>query len=235
MIGLQHDRVRDRIRQVKREGTSLEVRGERASNATPASGGSSTPSTVITNCVPMEDGLLRCYTTDTAGSALDGIAAVTVDPATGPSAAAIAASAATEFRRLPLASGGIVIQPARGWTLVNVDTIVLTDPAPQTVDTTILGIPVTVRATPTRYAWSFGDGTPALVTTEPGAVWPNPTVTHAYRTAGTRTITLTTQWAGEFRVAGSAAWQPIAGVATTTESAPPLEVRTATNTLVLSP
>lgn len=183
----------------------------------------------------MENNQLRCYSYDSAASDSAAVTAVTVNAATGPSPAAIAASVASEFRRLPLTSGGIAIQPSRGWTLVNVDTIVLTDPTPATFDTTILGIPVTVRATPTRYSWSFGDDTPPLVTTEPGSPWPNPTVTHAYRTAGTRTITLTTQWSGEFRVAGSPSWQPIAGVATTTESAPPLEVRSATNSLVANP
>jgi PKD repeat protein len=197
--------------------------------------GSGSGSTIVTNCVPMENNQLRCYSYDPAAPVSAGIMAVTVDAATGPSPAAIAASAATQFRRLPLTSGGIVIQPSRGWTLVNVDTIVLTDPTPAVFDTTILGIPVTVRATPTRYSWSFGDDTPPLVTTEPGAEWPDPTVTHAYRTAGTRTITLTTQWSGEFRIAGSPTWQPIAGVATTAESAPPLEVRSATNVLVTNP
>jgi len=209
-----------------------------ANRTSPGSSGSAAPgsgSTIVTNCVPMENNQLRCYSYDSAAPDSAAVTAVTVDAATGPSAAAIAASAATEFRRLPLTSGGIVIQPSRGWTLVNVETIVLTDPTPATFDTTILGIPVTVRATPTRYSWSFGDDTPPLVTTEPGSEWPNPTVTHAFRTAGTRTITLTTQWSGEFRVGGSPTWQPIAGFATTTESAPPLEVRSATNSLVTTP
>lgn len=213
----------------------IAIRGDRTSPGSSGSAASGSGSTIVTNCVPMENNQLRCYSYDSAAPDSAAVTAVTVDAATGPSAAAIAASAATEFRRLPLTSGGIVIQPSRGWTLVNVDTIVLTDPTPATFDTTILGIPVTVRATPTRYSWSFGDDTPPLVTTEPGSEWPNPTVTHAYRTAGTRTITLTTQWSGEFRVGGSPTWQPIAGFATTTESAPPLEVRSATNSLVTTP
>jgi len=216
------------------EDDTLTIRGQRPGTSS-GSAASGSGSTIVTNCVPMENNQLRCYSYDSAAPDSAAVTAVTVDAATGPSAAAIAASAATEFRRLPLTSGGIVIQPSRGWTLVNVDTIVLTDPTPATFDTTILGIPVTVRATPTRYSWSFGDDTPPLVTTEPGSEWPNPTVTHAYRTAGTRTITLTTQWSGEFRVGGSPTWQPIAGFATTTESAPPLEVRSATNSLVTTP
>lgn len=204
------------------------------------SGLQSTPgnstSTRVTNCVPIGNGQLRCYAVDLAADPLNGIAAASVIPAAaGPTIADIAAAAVTELRRLPIASGGITIQPSRGWTLVNLDTIVLTNPAPQTFDTTVLGVPVTVRALPTRYSWDFGDGTAPLVTTQPGRAWPDPTVSHVYRNPGTRTVTLTTQWSGQFLVGGSTTWQPIAGVATTTETAPAIEVRAAENSLVTRP
>lgn len=218
------------------EDDTLVIRGTITS---PGSAGSAPvaapPSSLVTNCVPIGNGQLRCYTTDlAAGGGL--IAAVSIIPgAAGPSAADIAAAVQTEFRRLPLVSGGIVIQPATGATLVNVDTIVLTDPAAQTFATSVLGIPISVRASPVRFAWTFGDGTAPLVTAEPGAPWPAPTVTHRYTQAGVRTISLSTEWAGEFQVAGAGAWQPIAGVATTTVSAPPLEVRSAANSLVAGP
>lgn len=215
------------------DGDSLIIRGSSLSDGQTATAPSA-PSTTITNCVSIGNGQLRCYAVDTAGSLLDGIAAASVVPgaAAGPSAADIAAAVVTEFRRLPLVSGAIQVQPSRGWTLVNVETIVLTSPAQQTFATSVLGIPVTVRASPTRFSWDFGDGSAPLITTEPGAPWPAPTVTHTYATAGTRTITLTTQWVGEFEVAGSGAWQPIAGVATTTAATPPIAVRTASNSLV---
>lgn len=201
-----------------------------------ASGASTGSSAVITNCLPIGNGQLRCYTVDPSAPLIDGIAALSVDPATGvPGAEAIAASVAYEFRRLPLVSGGIVIQPPQGWTLVNVETIVLTDPTPQTFEVTLLGVDVTVVARPTGYSWSFGDDSPALVTADPGAPWPDQRLTHVYRSAGQRSITLTTQWSGAFRVAGTSAWLPITGTAVTVEAAPPLDVREAANTLVSGP
>ena len=149
--------------------------------------------------------------------------------------AEIDAAAATEFRRLPLSSGGIAVQPSQGWSLVNLETIVHTAGQAQTFSTTVLGIPVDVRATPVRYTWSFGDGSAPLVTADPGSPWPDATVTHSYARTGMHTIGLVTQWAGEYQIEGSTSWQPIDGFATTTESAPPLEVRSAENALVTAP
>jgi hypothetical protein len=180
----------------------------------------------------MENGQLRCYTTDVSDP--NGfIAARSLTPGDTPaSAQELAAAAVTELRRLPLRSGGIAIQPSRGWTLVNADTVVMTDPTPQSFDVTLVGVPVEIVATPTGYSWSFGDGTPALFTSDPGASWPEHTVSHAYRRAGPRQITLTTTWSGSFRVAGATTWQPIVGEAVTVEASPPLDVREATNVLV---
>lgn len=158
-----------------------------------------------------------------------------IDMPSEPGVDAVAAALASGFRHLPLSSGGIVIQPSGGWTLVNVDTIVMTDPTPHLFEITILGMPVTVRAVPARYSWSFDDGSAPLVTDSPGAPWPHPTVTHTYRSAGSRTISLSTEWTGTFQIAGAGAWHPVSGVAVTTESAPPLDVRTATNRLVVAP
>ena len=220
-------------------GDAIEIRGTGALlAATPeltVSG--SAGSTLIRNCVPIDGSdQLRCYTADTAAPDTAGIAAVTVDPAAGrPSAAAIAAVVATELRRLPLRSGGITLQPGTGTTLVNVETIAFTDPTPQTFDITVLGVPVTVVARATAFSWSFEDGADPLVTTDPGAPWPEHTVSHVYRTTGARSITLTTEWTGTFRVAGSDTWQPIDGTAVTVETAPPIEVQEATNRLVAAP
>ena len=180
-------------------------------------------------CIPIGLGQFRCYSADPATLwTINATSVLGVAPGTSDFDAAVA----TEFRRIQLNPSGIAVQPARGWTLVNVDTIVMTDPTPQTHAVTVLGIPVTVRATPVLYSWDFGDATAPLVTSEPGSPWPHPTVTHVYRTAATRTITLTTDWAGEYQVSGSAVWQPIVGFATTTDTAPPLEVRSATSALV---
>ena len=135
---------------------------------------------------------------------------------------------AEEMRRLPIEPGGLTVQPDRGWVLVNLDTVVWTDGATQTFDTTVLGTPVQVRVSPVDYTWDFGDGSAPLVTTDPGAPYPDHSVSHIYdRAAEGATVELTTRWAGEFQVAGSGVWLPVAGLATTTETSAPFDVRTA--------
>ena len=57
----------------------------------------------------------------------------------------------TDFRSLPLTPSTIVHQPAGTWTLVNVETIVYTSSDTQTLSTTVLGLPITVRARPVSF------------------------------------------------------------------------------------
>lgn len=123
---------------------------------------------------------------------------------------------AADFARLPLAPSPVTIQPAGGRVLVNIDTIAYTTPAPQYLTTTVLGTTLEVRATPTGWAWDFGDGTEPLVRTTPGAPYPNHTTAHPYATPGDYTITVTTTWTGHYRPVGTTTWTPVAGVATTT-------------------
>nr|WP_297430587.1 PKD domain-containing protein [uncultured Actinotalea sp.] len=120
-----------------------------------------------------------------------------------------------DFRRLPLVASTPSIQPADGRNLVGMPLIVFTDGAPQDLATTVLGVPVTVRATPTRFSWDFGDGTEPLVTSDAGAPYPDHTVSHPFDRPGTYSVQLTTTWRGEFQVAGTGVWQPVAGTATT--------------------
>lgn len=142
---------------------------------------------------------------------------------------------AAEFRRLPLTASAPQVQPADGRGLVNMDLIVFTDPTPQSLSTTVLGIPLTVRATPVGYAWDFGDGSDPLVTTDPGAPYPHQTLARPYRTEGTYQLTLVTTWAGTYQVNGTGPWHTVTGTATTTS--PPLTTQalTATTTLVADP
>ncbi len=127
------------------------------------------------------------------------------------------------FRRLPLAPSPLVVQPDRGWVLVNKPTVVHAEGGPQTVVTTILGTAVTVTATPVSYAWDFGDGA-TLSTTDPGRPWPDGTLAHAYTRLGGYRLTLTTTWSATYTVAADPAVHMVPGTATTT-SATPLEVR----------
>lgn len=142
---------------------------------------------------------------------------------------------AADFRRLPLTASTPQLQPADGRGLVDMDLIVFTEPTPQVLSTTVLGIPVTVHATPARYTWDFGDGSDPLVTTDPGAPFPDQTVARAYRSAGTYQLTLTTTWTGTYQVNGTGPWHTVTGNATTTSAPVTTEALTATTTLVADP
>ena len=140
---------------------------------------------------------------------------------------------AAEMQRLPIDPGTLTMQPDRGNVLINVDTVAYTDAVPQTFETAVLGVPVTVRVWPVEYAWDWGDGT-VFTTTDPGAPWPQYTVGHTYLRATaegeTRTITVTTSWHGDFSVAGGPP-QPVDGTAVTSTATTPFEVITASTSL----
>ena len=82
-------------------------------------------------------------------------------------------------------SGAVVQVPMYFWT-----------DATSTFSTTslILGISVGVTLTPT-FTWNCGDGT-SFTTDKPGAAYPDTTISHTYRAAGTYKATLMISWAG---------------------------------------
>ena len=133
-----------------------------------------------------------------------------------------------EVQRIIVDSGELIVQPGRPWVLVNAETVAMTDAAERIVGTQVLEVDVEVRVTPVLYTWDFGDGSAPLTGTDPGAPWPNHTVSHVYETPGTVTISLRTEWDAAFRVAGTSTWLPVAGRAVTTQSTDPIEVLTAT-------
>jgi hypothetical protein len=138
----------------------------------------------------------------------------------------------TDFRRLPLAPSVLNIQPARPQVLVNMPTIVYTEPTTQTFTTTLLGFPVEVEATPTSFTWDFGDDTDPITTTSPGHPYPDHDIAQPYTHPGTYTITLTTTYAGRYRMAGTTGWLAVAGTATTTTLSGPIEAIEAPTHLV---
>ena len=124
-------------------------------------------------------------------------------------------------------------------TLVNV-----THPT-QTHTVRLLGRDVTVTLTAQEYTWNWGDDTPNTVTSSPGAAWvtgmdPNtdPALIRHYYTApegwksfldgpypkATRTITLTTTWAGTATNPFTGDTQTINGLVTTTETTDPFRL-----------
>lgn len=144
----------------------------------------------------------------------------------------IPAAAARAFQEMQIAPSEVNVQPPDGWTLVNVDTIAFTDREPRRVSTELFGIPVEIRAVPSDYSWDFGDGTAPLSTTDPGAPYPEHTIAHAYAKQGTATISLTTRWGGQFRLAGEPTWRDVPGEATTVSASGSLEILEARARLV---
>jgi len=142
---------------------------------------------------------------------------------------------AADFSRLPLTPSAPQLQPADGHGLVNADLIVYTDPTPQTLTTTILGTPITVRATPTTYTWDYGDDTEPLTTTDPGQPYPHHTVARPYTTPGDYQLTLSTTWTGTYQVNNAGPWLDVLGTATTTSTPQPTHITEAHTILTTNP
>lgn len=142
---------------------------------------------------------------------------------------------AEDFRRLPLPAGGATVEPPGQYVLVNMPTNVFTtSTAPTILSTTVLGIPVQVRATPERWSWDFGDGTVVGPTSDPGAAYPALTNTHAYSARGTYNIVMTTYYSGEFTLDG-ATWFPIQGEAQVDSAPATVQALAGSNVLVAEP
>jgi hypothetical protein len=122
---------------------------------------------------------------------------------------------AADFRRLPLAKPALTMQPDAGWVLVNMPTIVYSADKSQTLRTSLLGHPVTVRATPTAWTWDYGEGRPST-TRSPGHPYPDQDVWHTYTRLGTYRIGLTVTWSAQYRYDEQPTWHDVDGTATTT-------------------
>lgn len=136
-----------------------------------------------------------------------------------------------DFRSLPLPAPVLRLQPDRGWVLVNVETIVMTDATPVPLRTTLAGFGVDVEAVPQQFTYDFGDGHD-LVTVSPGRPYPDHDTFHEYEAPGTYAITLTTEWSGRYRVDGDPTWREVTGTATTSSTSAPFEAQERTSRLV---
>ena len=105
-----------------------------------------------------------------------------------------------------------------GWVVAGLSANIYAVVGTQLVDGTLLGHPATVRFTPIRYRWDYGDGTHAVPTTR-GGTWAalglrefdaTPT-SHVYAREGDYTVRLTIDFRAEYRFAGSG-FVPITGV-----------------------
>jgi hypothetical protein len=120
------------------------------------------------------------------------------------------------FRPVP----GIDHMEPNGWMIVGLDTNFYATGAAHVETGTLLGLPASVRFTPIRWNWSYGDGATATRSTQ-GATWAlqnirefDPTATsHVYERGGTYFIDLTVTYRAEFTFDGSD-WATIAGTLT---------------------
>jgi PKD repeat protein len=137
----------------------------------------------------------------------------------------------SEYKDVLFPALGVKVQPA-GRTLVNLETIVYTDQSRVSVNpVTLLGFAVVVEATPMSYSWDFGDGSPVLITSTPGKPYPSKEITHKYLKRGSAQVSLTTNYAARFNVAGTG-WQYVDGTVPITGPATALVIREAVPVLV---
>ncbi|MDT0166468.1 PKD domain-containing protein [Actinotalea sp. AC32] len=186
-----------------------------------------------TRCVGDDVGLIVRPICDDGTTGVDPLLRSSVDPATGDpvgdwqlvdeggcleEGGDVVVVRQEDLRRLPITPSVPRYQPVDGRGLVGKDLIVYTDPTPQELTTSVLGVPVTVRVTPVRWSWDFGDGQAPLVTDSAGAPYPDHTVSRPYADVGTYEVRVTTTWRGEYRIAGDGPWLPVTGTATTTSA-----------------
>jgi hypothetical protein len=114
-------------------------------------------------------------------------------------------------------TSGIERMEPDGWVVPGLSANIYAIVGQHLVDGTLLGQPATVRFTPIRYHWDYGDGTTAIRTSK-GGTWAalglrefdaTPT-SHVYLVEGEYTIHLTIDFRAEYRFAGSA-FLPIDG------------------------
>ena len=165
---------------------------------------------------------------------------VTRDPAQLPTTRDLLLAAATIIH----ADGAGLLKQPKGVSYTNkyIPTLVAATHPTQTHTVTLSGHDITITLTATSYTWSWGDGTPDLTTTSPGMPWqegmdPNTDpalIRHYYKApngwksfldgpypSATRTITLTTTWAGTATNPFTGETQTINGLVTTTETTGP--------------
>ncbi|MFH5880221.1 hypothetical protein [Arthrobacter sp. NA-172] len=122
-----------------------------------------------------------------------------------------------DLQKLPIAAATLGIQPSPH-TLIGAETNVFAEAVTQEIPTTILGTALTVRAIPSDYTFSYGDGTAFGPQVFAGGYipedrWGEKTRTsHIYKATGDFTVSVTTFYNGEYRI-GNGAWTPVTGQA----------------------
>lgn len=122
---------------------------------------------------------------------------------------------------------GLRIQP---WiqTFVGVPTLAYATMPLVNTSVNVLGLDVPVEFTAREYSFDFGDGTAPLVSSQPGAPYPDMTNFHIYqRPQDYAQVTLTTTWSAKVTHPQTGDVIFVTGALQTSESAPPIPVRKA--------
>ena len=120
---------------------------------------------------------------------------------------------------MPIAASTYLMEPAAGFAIAELGVNLIVDTNPRTMNATLLGTPVTIRAVPTQYVWTNTDGTTWTSTTSGKPVSQGGTpFTFPAADEHRTTFTLTTTWRGEFTTNGGTTWRPAPGNATTTSA-----------------
>ena len=123
------------------------------------------------------------------------------------------AMVARAFRHVPLPGLVTHVQP-KDKTLVEFDTIFWTQARPISRTVTLLGQQVRLQITPSRFTWTYGDGS-VETTSGPGAPYPSKDVTHRYPHAHTTVAAhVAVTWTAEYSLNGGAL-RPVDGTVTT--------------------
>ncbi len=126
---------------------------------------------------------------------------------------------------MPIAPNTYVTQPSAGFAIAELGVNLVVDTNPRTLDVTLMGTPVTIRAVATQYTWTNTDGT-VWTSTSPGKLHNQGGEPFTFpRTPEHRTtFTLTTTWRGEFSTNAGATWRDAPGTATTTSNSTTVHV-----------
>jgi len=144
---------------------------------------------------------------------------------------------ASDLRSLPIDAGEVWVNGWSGEWLIHFPMPVAATASEHVVTTQVLGIPVEVKVTPLAYAWDGGPGSTPLTTTDPGSDIPGEASVELVweDVRAEAAVDVTTQWRGEFRVAGTTVWLPINGTTTTTATSQPFDIIEAPARLIANP
>jgi len=137
----------------------------------------------------------------------------------------IYAQVANAWATMPIAPNTYDVQPAGGYAVAELGVNLVVDTNPRTMNVTLMGTPVIIRAVATHYRWTNTDGT-TWTSTSPGRPYDQGGTPFVFpkRDEHRTTFTLTTTWRGEFSTTGGATWRDAPGTATTTSNSTTVHV-----------